>query len=97
MNSKPYLQIIKNIEKHDNIFVFHHIRPDGDCLGAQQGFARAIKKNFPQKNVFLIGNNNKEFDFLNFHFDNIDSIASEFFKIHLQLQSILLILIEFKN
>ncbi|WP_069097094.1 DHH family phosphoesterase [Mesomycoplasma ovipneumoniae] len=80
MNSKPYLEIIKNIEKHDNIFVFHHIRPDGDCLGAQQGFAKAIKKNFPQKNVFLIGDNNKEFDFLTFHFDNMDSIASEFFQ-----------------
>ncbi|MBG0730515.1 bifunctional oligoribonuclease/PAP phosphatase NrnA [Mycoplasma sp. 'Moose RK'] len=80
MTEKPYLKIIENIEKHSNIFIFHHIRPDGDCLGAQQGLGLAIQKKYRDKRVFLIGNNQKVFDFLNFHFDDENSIASEFFE-----------------
>lgn len=30
---------IQAIEKYDNIVVFHHIRPDGDCLGSQIRFS----------------------------------------------------------
>lgn len=80
MNTKPFAKIIENIENHDNIFIFHHIRPDGDCLGAQQGLGRAILKRYPKKKVFFIGDNENIFNFLNFHFDNENLIKEEFFK-----------------
>ncbi|MCI8283047.1 DHH family phosphoesterase [Mesomycoplasma hyopneumoniae] len=80
MKRKKYEKIIQNIENHDNIFIFHHIRPDGDCLGAQQGFGYAIAKRFPKKKVFFIGDNENIFNFLNFHFDNENLIQDEFFQ-----------------
>lgn len=43
------------IKKHKNIVIFHHTRPDGDCLGSQHGLAQMIKDNFPEKNVYTVG------------------------------------------
>ncbi|AJC49587.1 DHH family phosphoesterase [Mesomycoplasma flocculare] len=80
MAIKPYTKIIENIEKHSNIFIFHHIRPDGDCLGAQQGLGFAILKRFPKKRVFFVGDNENIFSFLNFHFDNVNLIKDVFFE-----------------
>ena len=31
---KKFLQLI---EAHETIVIFHHINPDGDCLGSQFG------------------------------------------------------------
>ncbi|WP_027120343.1 DHH family phosphoesterase [Mycoplasmopsis lipofaciens] len=65
---------IRAIEKYDNIIIFHHIRPDGDCLGSQAGLAQLIRDNFPNKKVFTPGDNAHTFDFMNYHFDEIDTI-----------------------
>ncbi|EIE40491.1 nrnA-like DHH family phosphoesterase [Mycoplasmopsis canis UF31] len=65
---------IDAIEKYENIIIFHHIRPDGDCLGSQAGLAELIKTNYPNKKVYTVGNNQKTFDFMNYHYDEIDTI-----------------------
>ncbi|WP_117275085.1 DHH family phosphoesterase [Mycoplasmopsis edwardii] len=65
---------IEAIEKYDNIIIFHHIRPDGDCLGSQAGLAELIKTNYPNKKVYTVGNNQHTFDFMNYHYDDIDTI-----------------------
>lgn len=58
-------KVIKNaIEKYDNIFIFHHIRPDGDCLGSQFALKELIQKNYPNKKVFAIGDNANSFNFM---------------------------------
>jgi phosphoesterase RecJ-like protein len=43
------------IKKYDNITIFGHVFPDGDCYGSQIGLKDAIKATFPQKQVFAIG------------------------------------------
>ncbi|WP_027121371.1 DHH family phosphoesterase [Mycoplasma leonicaptivi] len=70
-NSKVAIDAIK---KYKNIVIFHHIRPDGDCLGSQFGLAELIKTNFPDKKVYTVGDNKNTFDFMNYQFNKIDEI-----------------------
>ncbi|VEU74520.1 Bifunctional oligoribonuclease and PAP phosphatase nrnA [Mycoplasmopsis citelli] len=56
------------IEKYDSIVIFHHIRPDGDCLGSQHGLAELIKTNYPNKKVYCVGDNVGVLDFMQYHF-----------------------------
>ncbi|MBU4689931.1 DHH family phosphoesterase [Mycoplasma zalophidermidis] len=65
---------IEAIKKHKNIIIFHHVRPDGDCLGSQHGLAQMIKDNFPDKNVFTPGDNNDTYNFMNYQFDPVEII-----------------------
>ncbi|TPR54278.1 DHH family phosphoesterase [Metamycoplasma neophronis] len=69
----------KAIEEHENIFIFHHIRPDGDCLGSQFGLRELIKTNYPDKNVYVLGDNGGIFPFLVWDFDKFDEIPKEHF------------------
>lgn len=70
MKKGNYKTILNEIERYDNIFIFHHIRPDGDCLGSQFGLKELIIHNFPKKNVFAVGDSKGIFDFLNFSHNN---------------------------
>ncbi|MBG0730514.1 bifunctional oligoribonuclease/PAP phosphatase NrnA [Mycoplasma sp. 'Moose RK'] len=65
--------IAKVIEKYDSIVIFHHIRPDGDCIGAQLGLKTLILDNFPNKQVFAIGDHKKSFSFLKLELDSVPS------------------------
>ncbi|WP_036436084.1 DHH family phosphoesterase [Mycoplasmopsis felifaucium] len=65
---------INAIEKYENIIIFHHIRPDSDCLGCQAGLAELIRTNYPNKKVYTVGDNVHTFDFMNYHFDKIEDI-----------------------
>ena len=64
---------IKEVKKHDYIIIFHHIRPDGDCLGSQQGLKKWLQNKFPEKKIYAVGSNENLFDFLDFRFDEIPS------------------------
>ena len=35
-------QIVNKIEEYDRIFLFRHIRIDGDCVGATKGFKAVL-------------------------------------------------------
>ncbi|WP_036452606.1 DHH family phosphoesterase [Mycoplasma buteonis] len=65
---------IDAIEKYDSIVIFHHIRPDGDCLGSQAGLAELIRTNYPEKKVYTVGNNMHVFDFMEYTFTPYDQI-----------------------
>ncbi|QSF13890.1 bifunctional oligoribonuclease/PAP phosphatase NrnA [Mycoplasma sp. Mirounga ES2805-ORL] len=66
--------VTKKIEKYDSIVIFHHIRPDGDCLGSQFGLRELIRINYPNKKVYAVGDNKGIFsDFLDLDFDNVPS------------------------
>ncbi|WP_412031530.1 DHH family phosphoesterase [Metamycoplasma buccale] len=66
-------EIEAKIEKYKNIVIFHHIRPDGDCLGSQFGLKYLIKENFKDKNVYTIGDPKGSFPYLNFPMDNLEN------------------------
>ena len=50
-----YKEIANAIKEADSIVICGHIRPDGDCYGAQMGLKETIKLNFPEKKVFCLG------------------------------------------
>ena len=54
MNIEVMQKILQKIKEYDRIFLFRHIRPDGDCVGATKGFKRILQLSFPQKEIYLI-------------------------------------------
>lgn len=64
-----YENIIKLIEKYNRIIIHRHLNPDGDAYGSQQGLKRIIELNYPQKEVYAVGDENV-FNFLG-HMDDI--------------------------
>ncbi|AWX42652.1 Bifunctional oligoribonuclease and PAP phosphatase nrnA [Metamycoplasma cloacale] len=66
-----FKEIETKIKLHKNIVIFHHIRPDGDCLGSQFGMKNLIKENFPDKNVYTVGDSKGIFPYLSFQMDEL--------------------------
>ena len=54
MNLEIKQQIFDKIKEYDRIFLFRHVRPDGDCMGATKGFKEILVSSFPGKEVYLI-------------------------------------------
>ncbi|KKB26776.1 DHH family protein phosphoesterase [Mycoplasmopsis meleagridis] len=72
MHIGSFQEITKKIEEYDSIIIFHHIRPDGDCLGSQFGLRELLRINYPNKKIYAVGDSKGAFkNFLNFDFDNV--------------------------
>lgn len=56
--------MFKLIEEFDTITIFGHIRPDGDCLGSQFGMKELILENYPNKNVYVVGESSATLAFI---------------------------------
>ena len=54
MNLEVKQQILQKIKDYNRIFLFRHVRNDGDCVGATKGFKEILKDSFPGKEIFLI-------------------------------------------
>lgn len=47
--------ILQEIKKYTTIIIHGHKRPDGDCYGGQYGLKGILKKAFPDKKIFVVG------------------------------------------
>ena len=47
-------QIFEKIKAYPRIFLFRHVRNDGDCVGATKGLKEILKTSFPEKEIYLI-------------------------------------------
>ena len=56
MNFEIKQTILDKIKEYDRIFLFRHIRNDGDCVGATKGLKALISATWPEKEVYLIDN-----------------------------------------
>ena len=54
MNYEVKQAILNKIKEYDNIFIFRHIRNDGDCVGASKGLQALLRSSFPEKHIYLI-------------------------------------------
>ena len=61
MNLEIKQQILQKIKEYDRIFLFRHIRHDGDCMGATKGFKTILQKSFPEKQIYLIQDEHVEY------------------------------------
>ena len=56
--------IIDIIHKYDTIILHRHTNPDGDALGSQLGLKHILKANFPQKQIYVVGDSAGIYDFM---------------------------------
>ena len=54
MNYEIKKTILEKIRAYPRIFLFRHVRNDGDCVGATKGLKAIIQKTWPEKEVYLI-------------------------------------------
>ena len=54
MNKEIMERILQKIQQYPRIFIFRHIRNDGDCVGASKGLKAIIQLTWPEKEVYLI-------------------------------------------
>lgn len=54
MNIEIKQTILQKIKEYDRIFLFRHVRSDGDCVGASKGLKEIILATWPKKEVYLI-------------------------------------------
>ena len=55
---------LKEIENAEDIIIFAHHFPDGDCVGSEMGLKKILLENFPNKRVYAIGENSKKWAML---------------------------------
>lgn len=55
MLTELYEQIYEKIKQSNPIIIHRHVRPDPDALGSQRGLAAIIRQQFPEKNVYTVG------------------------------------------
>lgn len=73
---KKYLEIYNEIKKYGTIIIHRHSRPDGDAIGSQIGLREAIRRSFPYKKVYVVGDINEKFSFLG----KMDEISDDLYK-----------------
>ena len=54
MNLEIKQRILQKMKEYNRIFLFRHIRNDGDCVGATKGMKELIHATWPEKEVYLI-------------------------------------------
>ena len=54
MNQQLKQQILQKIKEYNRIFLFRHVRNDGDCVGATKGLKSIITATWPEKQVYVI-------------------------------------------
>ncbi len=67
--------ILDIVHKYDTIILHRHSNPDGDALGSQIGLKHILKANFPQKQIYAVGDSAGIYDFMDdCTMDNIPDI-----------------------
>ncbi len=56
--------IIKDIQQYRTIILHRHKSPDGDALGAQIGLSAALRDNFPDKQIYVVGDGAGRYSFM---------------------------------
>ena len=54
MNMEQKQAILQKIKDYHRIFIFRHVRNDGDCVGASKGLQQILRESFPEKEIYLI-------------------------------------------
>ncbi|QDP40852.1 DHH family phosphoesterase [Radiobacillus deserti] len=56
--------ILEKIKEYETIIIHRHVRPDPDAFGSQKGLGEIIKGSFPNKHVYLVGDEDPSLSFL---------------------------------
>ena len=56
--------VLRDIRQYDRIILHRHVKPDGDALGSQIGLKHIILENFPEKEVYMVGDGAGRYAFM---------------------------------
>ena len=56
--------IIEKIRQYETVIIHRHGRPDGDAMGSQVGLKHLLLENFPEKSVYVVGDEAGFFSFM---------------------------------
>lgn len=59
-----FQSILKEIKRFDRIIIHRHSKPDGDAIGSQVGLKHIIRENFPEKEVYVVGDPAGHYSFI---------------------------------
>lgn len=71
-----YQEINAKISRYSSIVIFRHQRPDMDALGSQIGLKHLILDNYQDKQVYIVGDMNEKYNFL----ESMDTIDDDIIK-----------------
>ena len=57
-------QLLDAIKEYNRIIIHRHSSPDGDALGSQIGLKNILKENFPEKEIYVVGDSSQRFAFM---------------------------------
>ena len=57
-------KLLEKIKEYDTIIIHRHERPDLDALGSQIGLKLVLKENYPNKNIYAVGDEAKKYSFI---------------------------------
>jgi phosphoesterase RecJ-like protein len=60
--------VLNEVKAYDTIILHRHSRPDGDAMGSQIGMKHILKENFPEKEIYMVGD---EAGYLSFMDDSL--------------------------
>ncbi|MGO4888700.1 DHH family phosphoesterase [Anaerobacillus sp. MEB173] len=69
-------KIIEKIKEFNTIIIHRHVRPDPDAIGSQAGLAEMIKASFPDKQVYIVGEEEQSLTFL----EEMDTISDDMYQ-----------------
>ena len=73
-----FKKVIEAIEKYERIIIHRHSNPDGDAIGSQVGFKNILKENYPNKEIYAVGDASKRYGFV--EDSETDIIPDEYYK-----------------
>ena len=69
--------VLEKIKEYDRIFIFRHIRPDGDWVGSSKGLCEILRLSFPEKDIRVV--DWQKCDYLAFLDIEEESVADELY------------------
>lgn len=70
-------EILQKIKEYDKIVIHRHSTPDGDAMGSQLGMKAILRENFPEKQVYAVGDDAKRYGFMDG--STMDEVEDSFF------------------
>ena len=55
----PKSTILNKINEYNTIIIHRHSNPDLDAYGSQLGLMESLKHNYPNKNIYVVGDDNR--------------------------------------
>ena len=72
-----FKKILELIRSHDRIIIHRHTNPDGDAMGSQIGLKHILLHNFPDKEVYVVGDDAGHYSFMDD--SQMDVIPDEYY------------------